>query len=248
MEINGLHGMWLEPYFTTIGEDLYISADQASRFAKEVAGDHNPIHDPDARRFCVPGDLLFALVLDRFGLSQSMSFAFHAMVGDQTPLCFLADEQGHVAVADRAGKVYLEVARSGRTVRDPAMVESFARRYVSFSGHNFPHYLHPLMQANGVMFHPQRPLVIYDRMEFSLDSLAPGEYGLQFDGSTMEVDGKRAVVRLAFSVTHGDRAVGHGSKKLIVSGLRPYDEQVMDGVVSEFLRLKEAYHAELRPV
>ena len=65
--------MFLERYHATQNGLVLISATQASRFAKEVAGDFNPIHNPDARRFCVPGDLLFALLLSHFGLSRQLS-------------------------------------------------------------------------------------------------------------------------------------------------------------------------------
>ena len=63
-------------FYAQRGEYVVISAEQASHFAKGVAGDYNPIHNPDARRFCVPGDLLFALVLAKFGLSRHMTFRF----------------------------------------------------------------------------------------------------------------------------------------------------------------------------
>ena len=68
---------------------IIISAEQGSSFAKAVSNDFNPIHDADSKRFCVPGDLLFALVLQRYGLSQEMSFNFSGMVSADTDLCFL---------------------------------------------------------------------------------------------------------------------------------------------------------------
>ena len=60
--------MFLDDFYALAGGRLCIAAEQASQFAKRMAGDYNPIHDPDARRFCVPGDLLFALVLAQHGL------------------------------------------------------------------------------------------------------------------------------------------------------------------------------------
>jgi len=61
--------MFLQKYYSGDDEKIHFSRQQASRFAKEVAGDFNPIHDQEAKRFCVPGDLLFALVLSKYGLS-----------------------------------------------------------------------------------------------------------------------------------------------------------------------------------
>ncbi len=221
-----------------------ISADQASRFAKDVAGDFNPIHNPDARRFCVPGDLLFALVLARFGLYQRMAFRFNSMVNDKTVLRFKEDGPGRITVEDVAGKVCLEAVCEGEVTRDEAVVEAFVRRYVAFSGLNFPHYLKPLFEEKGVMFNPQRPMVIYDSMGFALDELPAKEPEVEFAGGTLDVEGKRATVRFQFQMKAGDAIVGTGSKKLIVSGLLAYDAQVMDDTITEFFRLKSVYEGQ----
>ncbi|WP_444985149.1 DUF3581 domain-containing protein [Halomonas mongoliensis] len=233
--------MFLDEFHTPAGDRVAISAEQASRFAKGVAGDYNPIHNPDARRFCVPGDLLFALVLGRFGLSQRMDFRFLNMVGDGTPLCFQESDDGRIRVCDEGGKCYLEVERSGEVTRDEAVVEAFTRCYVAFSGKNFPHYLKPLMEAQGVMFNPRRPLVIYDSMGFSLERLDDLAPALELSNSSLEVNGKRGDCLLEFRIQSGGEPIGIGSKKLVVSGLCDYDPAAMDEIVAEFYRLKAAY-------
>lgn len=235
--------MFLDEFHTHTGTWIRVSADQASRFAKRVAGDFNPIHNPDARRFCVPGDLLFALVLARFGLSQHMNFRFLSMVGDGTPLAFREDDDGLIRVCDDTGKCYLEVQRRGRTTHDEAVVEAFTRCYVAFSGKNFPHYLKPLMEEQQVMFNPRRPLVIYDSMGFSLECLDGMAPGLELVDSSLEVAGKRGEVQLEFRITAEGEEVGVGSKKLVVSGLCDYDPEAMDEVVAEFYRLRAAHEA-----
>ncbi|MDX1464811.1 MAG: DUF3581 domain-containing protein [Halomonas sp.] len=232
--------MFLDDFHTRTDGWIRISADQASRFAKRVAGDFNPIHNVDARRFCVPGDLLFALVLSRYGLSQTMSFRFLSMVGDGVPLCFREDDSGLIRVCDEHGKGYLEVSRSGETTHDEAVIEAFTRCYVAFSGKNFPHYLKPLMEEQGVMFNPRRPLVIYDSMGFSLERLNGRLPGLELLDSSLSVAGKRGDALLEFRITAGGETVGSGSKKLVVSGLCDYDAAAMDEVVAEFYRLKAA--------
>lgn len=234
--------MNLESFYSEEAGLISVTPEQASRFAKDIAGDLNPIHDPDARRFCVPGDLLFALVLHRFGLYQRMSFQFHLMVGRETPILFHDNGAGCISVQDRSGKIYLEAFCEGECTRDAAAINDFTQRYVSFSGLNFPHYLKPLMEQHGVMFNPQRPLVIYDRMDYALGSLEVANLDLEFTGSDLKVDGKRADACLEFSIRKGADSLGVGSKKLIISGLRPYDAAVMDAVVEEFNRLKSAYH------
>lgn len=238
--------MFLDDYFSCSNATAptRISAEQASRFAKRVAGDYNPIHNPDARRFCVPGDLLFALVLARFGLFQNMTFRFLSMVGADVALRFTESDDGLVRVHDDAGKCYLEVERSGESTRDEAVVEAFTRCYVAFSGKNFPHYLKPLMESGGVMFNPRRPLVIYDSMGFSLSRLDGQAPDLELTDSSLEVNGKRGDVRLEFHILSGGEEVGTGSKRLVVSGLCDYDAQAMDAVVEEFYRLKAVYEEQ----
>ncbi|QTF92234.1 DUF3581 family protein [Halomonas sp. BM-2019] len=233
--------MFLDEFHTSAGRCVSISAEQASRFAKGVAGDYNPIHNPEARRFCVPGDLLFALVLGRFGLSQRMDFRFLNMVGDGTPLCFEEPGDGRILVNDESGKCYLEVERDGETTRDEAVVEAFTRCYVAFSGKNFPHYLKPLMEEKGVMFNPRRPLVIYDSMGFSLEGLDGLVPELELARSSLEVSGKRGDALLEFRIQSRGAPIGTGSKKLVVSGLCDYDASAMDEIVTEFYRLKAAY-------
>ncbi|WP_249975886.1 DUF3581 family protein [Vreelandella olivaria] len=230
-------------YYAQRGEYVVISAEQASRFAKGVAGDYNPIHNPGARRFCVPGDLLFTLVLVKFGLSRQMEFRFTNMVGADTPLKFSEAENGDLHVCDESDKCYLQVVRSGEITRDEVAVEAFARCYVAFSGKNFPHYLKPLMEQHGVMFNPKRPLVIYDSMGFSLERLDGFSPDLALNQSSLEVQGKRAEALLEFSIESGGQAVGVGSKKLVVSGLCDYDAMEMAAIVDEFYRLKAAYEA-----
>jgi hypothetical protein len=233
--------MFLDPYHTQAGSRVRISAQQASDFAKRIAGDFNPIHDAGARRFCVPGDLLFALVLSRFGLSQRMDFRFRSMVGDGTLLSLEESAAGQLKVSDDEGKQYLEVNRAGETSLDAEVIEAFTRCYVAFSGKNFPHVLKPLLEEQGVMFNPKRPLVIYDSMGFSLERTDLTDPTLELVDSSMDVTGKRGDVRLEFRITDRGEAVGNGSKKLVVSGLSEYDAKAMDDIVAEFYRLKSAY-------
>ncbi len=235
--------MFLDSYHTQAGSRVCISAQQASDFAKRIAGDFNPIHDAGARRFCVPGDLLFALVLSRFGLSQRMDFRFRSMVGDGTLLRLEENAAGQVEVSDDEGKRYLEVSRDGETNHDIAAIEAFTRCYVAFSGKNFPHVLKPLLEEKGVMFNPKRPLVIYDSMGFSLTRLDGFTPHLALTDSSLCVQGKRAEALLEFAIESQGESVGVGSKKLVVSGLCDYDDHQMSAIVDEFYRLKAAYEA-----
>lgn len=232
--------MFLDPFFSMEEGLVRIRADQASRFAKEVAGDYNPIHDPGAKRFCVPGDLLFCLVLARYGLSQRMRFSFKGMVGDDVGLRFPEHAGASLEISDDAGKTYLEVEREGETSTQPELVESLSRQYVAFSGQNFPHILAPLMAEHKVMLNLERPLVIYESMSLELEHLNFAEPVVDLAEATLDVNGKRGDARLLFRISSGEREVGRGSKKLVLSGLREFDGDVLEQFVSEYQRRVES--------
>lgn len=237
--------MQLHNYYNEDNGYIRISANQASRFAKEVADDFNPIHDPDAKRFCVPGDLLFSMVLDRYGLSQDMTFAFVGPVGDGTPLLFPESPGTSFSIDNEAGKVCMEVNRSGRTSRDPAQIEALTKKYVAFSGHNFPHILVPLMAKHQVMINPERPLVMYQSMSVHFDDLDFSDPELALSTTSLEVRGKRGDATLEFDVIANGRRVGHGGKKLAISGLQDYDADTSSRLSAFYEQRKQDYRASL---
>ncbi len=230
--------MFLDSFYSVQDGRLIVTAPQASHFAKEVAGDFNPIHDPDARRFCVPGDLLFAIVLSRFGLSKNMTFKFRALLGAEVPLELNEGEDGTIQVCDPSGKVYLEVSRSGALTRDEEVIENFIRCYVAASGKNFPHTLKPLMESHGVMFNPDRPMIMYESMSLALNDLDNPQPELELNKAELDVAGKRGNVTLEYHLMSAGNAVGEVSKHLLLSGLREYCPDAMAGIIEEFYRLK----------
>lgn len=235
--------MFLEQFYQKAQGQRIISAAQASSFAKDIADDFNPIHDETAKRFCVPGDLLFALVLDHSGLSASMKFIFGGMVSANTGLVFPDTSASSFAIEDKNHKHYLSVQRDGDSIRDAAVIEAFVRSYVSFSGQNFPHILVPLMERHNVMINPERPLVIYESMEFSLQTLDFDAPRLALTEPHLNVAGKRGEVSLAFDLWSGDQRIGTGVKRLVLSGLRPFDAAQMDAVCALYAERKNRWRA-----
>ncbi|MEH6453508.1 MAG: DUF3581 family protein, partial [Psychromonas sp.] len=154
--------MLLDPYYNECNNIISITGEQASQFAKQQCQDFNPIHDPDNKRFCVPGDLLFSLALLKYGISESMNFEFTGMVGDNVGLLFPEASEQRIVVTNGQGKSVLEVEKQGETSFDSNLLEALVKNYVIFSGQNFPTLLLPLMQKNQVMFNPARPLVMYN--------------------------------------------------------------------------------------
>ena len=236
--------MLLHGYFLESNQQLHISPEQASDFAKRIAGDFNPIHDPDAKRFCVPGDLLFAWTLHKYGCSEHMHFQFDAMLGKQQALCFPETVADQWRYADQQGKSLLRIQKQGQTNVDPVQIDRFSQSYVSFSGRNFIEILVPLMREHQVMINPARPLVIYEQMQFELSQLTFQAPKLQFIKAQFDIDGKRGDLWLHFDIFDQGNCIGQGQKKMVLSGLREYVAQDVQSMVN---RYNEAKHNFLTP-
>lgn len=235
--------MRLEDYYNSEGTGVRFTRRQASDFAKGVAGDFNPIHNVDAKRFCVPGDLLFSLALQRYGLSETMRVVFSGMVGDGVTLDFPETADASVSVCDSHGKTCLNLQRSGATTTDPDTVCGIIECYVQFSGQAFPHILVPLMAEHGLMINPERPLIIYESMSIELDSLSFDMPRLELTDACLDIQGKRGDAHLQFAVKSGDRVMGHGAKSMVLSGLRPFVPDEIESLVNDYMTRKNSFMA-----
>lgn len=233
--------MFLAPYFSSNQQQFQFTREQASHFAKKVAGDFNPIHDEDSKRFCVPGDLLFAVLLRKEGVSQKMRFDFSGMVSEGVALHIENKCEKESAVVDAAGKEYLHMQREGQVNHNPEFIEHVVTNYVQFSGMNFPHIMVPLMEEQQMMINCQRPLVIYESMEVEFSRLDLTHPEVEFTGATFDVDGKRGVVTMNFAFKEEGEVVGHGIKRMVASGLKPYDQEAVDDLVNRFHLRKEEF-------
>ncbi len=237
--------MFLKDFYSIINGSVSIAAEQASMFAKEIAHDFNPLHDVDAKRFCVPGDLLFSLALEKYGLSQQMHFTFAGMVGHDVLLNFPETDDSQIDINDNQYKTYLQVERSGAVSRDAGLIDSFIRDYVAFSGQNFPYVLVPLLEQENVMFNLSRPLVIYESMTLSFEHLDFKQASVEMLEPKIEVDGKRATAFLHFKMTADGNTVGTGFKKLAISVPSAYEAEPMQAFVDEYLARKNTYLGNL---
>lgn len=233
--------MYLDDFHSINQNIVNITPEQASRFAKEVSGDFNPLHNPEAKKFCVPGDLLFSLILSHFGLSQVMSFHYTGMIGRNVDLIFPKKIANNFTLSDNKGKNYLTLEQSGSSSKNEALIENFSRSYVAFSGHSFPHILVPLLKSKQVMINPARPMVIYESMGFEFNHLSIKSPMLKLAQSHLEVTGKRGSVRINFDIMDGNSNVGKGFKTMIISGLRPYNQQEMDNLIALYEDSKQSY-------
>lgn len=233
--------MFLKDFYSIHEGSISIIAEQASMFAKEVAHDFNPLHDVDAKRFCVPGDLLFSMALEKYGLSQNMHFVFAGMVGHDVLLKFPDIDAEQIDVNDHQGKTYLQIERSGDISRNPVLIESFIRDYVAFSGQNFPYVLVPLLAQENVMFNLSRPLVIYESMTLTFDHLDFKQASVEMLKPKIEVNGKRASAFLHFQIKADGNVVGTGFKKLAISVPSHYEGEPIQAFVDDYLARKNNY-------
>lgn len=230
--------MLLDKYVNKTDEGFSFSRRQASEFAKRVATDFNPIHDEDAKRFCVPGDLLFAYLLSHYGISTQLTCQFSGMVNAEV-LLHCKEQQEQLVICDAQDKVYLTLQRQGPVANDHEVIEPLIRDYVQFSGQNFPHILQPLMEQHQVMINPQRPLVIYESMSLSFTQLPLATVQLKLTGTALTVEGKRGNALLEFALLSSGEVIGRGEKRMILSNLMPYDEAQMQNMVDEYNLRKE---------
>lgn len=230
----------IEAYYQAEGELLSFSREQASRFAKAEAGDFNPIHDVEARRFCVPGDLLFSVVLHRIGLYQSMAFEFLQLVTDAHQLR-ISQNANTFELQDNNDRTCLRIDVSGDRNDDAELARELSRAYIEFSGVTFPYLLVDLMRDNNVMINPSRPLVMYKSMSFSLDRFDSGDMTLDYAGGSVTADGKKAEVILPFAINSGEKTLGRGSKEMLLGGLRAFDDKTMESLVDDYNAIKNRY-------
>jgi len=78
------------------------------------------------------------------------------------------------------------------------------------------------------MINPERPLVIYESMAINMDRLDIKNPELELAKSTFDVNGKRGSVCLEFNLKSGEEIVGTGKKKMVLSGLRAFDQDSID--------------------
>jgi hypothetical protein len=230
--------MFLEPYFNQNEQGVSFTREQASDFAKDIANDFNPIHDADAKRFCVPGDLLFSLILTKFGLSESTNIRFSGMVSDTSVLQFNKDDLGDIQVIGASEKVYVEGSMSGTPCEDIDKITQVIKAYVAFSGDSFPGVLVPLWKKHDLMINTERPLVMYDSMELNINDFDFDQIELVHSGSELDVDGKRGKAKLSFDIKSADKLIGHGKKIMTMSSLRQYEQDKIDALVEYHIGLK----------
>lgn len=234
--------MLIDQYFQQDNNKISFTRQQGSDFAKNIADDFNPLHDTESKRFCVPGDLLFSVVLSQYGVSQHMKFTFSGMVNDNS-LLLLPEQSEHLAIKDEAGKDYLDIERSGKNSQNSELINNLTRQYVAFSGRTFPHILMPLLEEQGVMINPARPMVIYESMLIELEQLDNSDISLELDKdkTRLETNGKRGKICLAFTLKSGEQTVGRGEKHMVVSGLKPYEQEAANQLIEDYNQNKAAH-------
>ena len=233
--------MFIEQYCPINDEQISFTRQQGSDFAKKVADDFNPLHNIEAKRFCVPGDLLFSVIIAKSGLHKEMSFNFSGMVNDSIALTFPNEIINDFDIVDSKNKTYLTVEASGEKTHSASLINALTKAYVNFSGHTFPDILVKLMTENNIMINPARPMVMYQCMKISLERLDITTLTLKLAKTSITIEGKRGDAWLEFDLISEGKIVGHGKKHMLLSGLREYCQDSVDGMVAQYKNSKTAY-------
>ena len=164
------------------------------------------------------------------------------MVTEQSLLNLPSDSEA-LHIKDTQDKEYLSIKKSGASSHNSDFIDSLTRSYVTFSGHTFPHILQPLLQQQQVMINPDSPMVIYESMLIDLDRLDINSVDLQInkDKTRFDLNGKRGNVCLAFTLIADSEEVGRGEKNMVLSGLKPYQQDVVDSLVTGYNERKASY-------
>ncbi len=234
--------MFIEQYCPINNEKISFTRKQASDFAKQVADDFNPLHNIEAKRFCVPGDLLFSVIIAKSGLHKEMSFNFSGMVNDGIELTFPNEIIKSFDIVDSKDKAYLTVEASGEKTHCTSLINALTKVYVDFSGHTFPDILVKLMTESNVMLNPIRPMVMYQSMKISLDRLDITTLTLKLAETSLTIEGKRGDAWLEFDLVSDGEIVGHGKKHMLLSGLREYCQDSVNTMVAQYKNSKTAYN------
>ncbi|MEY8203689.1 MAG: DUF3581 family protein [Bermanella sp.] len=234
--------MLLAPFYDEKNGLFSVSRQQGSDFAKSLANDFNPLHDVDAKRFVVPGDLLFSLTLKEMGISEKMRFEFVGMVAAASEFTLVAEGSEQLSVIC-GEKPCTKIQRSGEILSDAKLIEAISLEYVKFSGKTFPAILLPLMQQENVMVNPARPMVMYQSMVIELHDMAFSNPSIELAKQEINVDGKRGDVAIHFNILAAGKVVGCGEKNFLISGLRAYEADAMAALVKNYEATKAAYQA-----
>lgn len=234
---------FLDPYINIIDENyVSISAKQGCSFAKKIAGDFNPIHDEDSKRFCVPGDLVFSEAIRRYGLYQSMKFNFLEMLSADSPIRYSKEQsKTYQYVINKSEKKVIDLKIEGSKIKNDPLTAEFTQAYVRFSALSFPTILVPLMKKHHVMINVDRPLIIYKSMSFDIYKTEIDQINIELIDSSLEVNGKRGNACFTFSMSNDGKIIGEGEKNLILSGLRPFDEEKISLLCDNYDKKKNQY-------
>jgi hypothetical protein len=236
-----LKNMLIENYCPISADKISFTRQQGSDFAKQVANDFNPLHDIDAKRFCVPGDLLFSVIIAKSGLHKKMTFDFSGMVSDSVALTFPQHINDNFDIKDDNEKTYLSVDVSGEKTNNTDLINALTKAYVDFSGYTFPDILVKLMAEHDVMINPARPMVMYQSMSIDLHTLEASTVSLQLAKTSLTIDSKRGDAWLEFDLLSDNKVIGHGKKHMLLSGLRAYQQDAIDAMVQQYHESKASY-------
>jgi len=98
-----------------------------------------------------------------------------------------------------------------------------------------------LMAENDVMINPARPMVMYQSMSIDLHTLDASSVSLKLAKTSLAIDSKRGDAWLEFDLLSDNKVIGHGKKHMLLSGLRAYQQDSIDAMVTQYHESKAQY-------
>ena len=97
------------------------------------------------------------------------------------------------------------------------------------------------MKKENVMVNPDRPLIVYESMEIQLEQIDFSGLSLELYQTGIDVQGKRGKACLQFELVSDGGKIGCGQKNMILSGLKPYDHDIMEKVVEQYILRTQSF-------
>lgn len=219
-----------------IGNDVFRFIPTAcSAYARNVAKDFNPIHSHLAKKYCVPGDLIFALITEMHGAHNYMRVDFLNRVGAECKL-FFDTKRIALALLDVDKKLYAELATAGDKSVCPKRLKTVSNVVVSCTSGYFPYKLIDNLREENVMLSIRRSMVMLKSIEVELRNIhSASSLVAKYQSSGLELSGKRGEVKVYFQLFDDDGiSVGFVTKTVLIIGIEKFNDKASKQYLDDY--------------
>lgn len=193
-------------------------------YARNVVKDFNPIHNHLAKNYCVPGDLIFALMVERGGVHGSMRMDFLNRVGKDSEYIFVSGKAG-MALLDRGNKVQAQLIGSGDASVCVKCISAVSDAVLSCTSSYFPYKMMRSLRAENLMLSGCRSLVILKSIEVNVSDLHfASDLTAVFCSSSLRHSGRRGTIDAHFQLVGGNgQVLGQVIKTALIIGIERFN-------------------------